>query len=314
MELKSIILEALNDLKNSNPLNDKEIMLFKYVNRRREQQQLSASELIKLFSIMLTTLGMDESQSKYYYNLYILNYRPKGDYENITQDDFVDPRTSKPKRVSNINSREYVTNRIPFKGSNLEGYWDINSKNQKYYVVKSYGWYPIYLFINDKWYGVSDRYSSSTSKQMSHSRPSVYDPNVGSQIQYVTRNEIADLIEGKTMEEIEKERVTNFVERFKSIYSNMKKTLTVGSWGDRIKVTFNIDRVSKFRGKIKFVISVLKAGSVVNNRMVLDPEGYTTNDDFVKKLEEGIKNRIIRDNSDYLSEDNTVFEFKHTEV
>ena len=27
--------------------------------------------------------------------------------------------------------------------------WDVNGKNEWYYVVVSYGWYPLFLFINN---------------------------------------------------------------------------------------------------------------------------------------------------------------------
>jgi hypothetical protein len=74
------------------------------------------------------------------------------------------------KKISNVESSSYSENLLPFKGANLEGKLLDNGD----YVVLSYGYYPIWWYCKSegKWYGNSTKYSVTTSKQMSQSRPS----------------------------------------------------------------------------------------------------------------------------------------------
>lgn len=74
----------------------------------------------------------------------------------------------KHSRTTNNKSREFVENVRPFKASNLEGREEGN-----YYVVYSYGWYPIFAYSieSDKWFECEEGYSVSTKKQMCQCRP-----------------------------------------------------------------------------------------------------------------------------------------------
>jgi uncharacterized protein (UPF0333 family) len=70
-------------------------------------------------------------------------------------------------RTSNNKASYYVENQIPFKGSNTFGEW-----NHNLYIVYSYGkHFPMYLFDGLHWYGNSDKFSSSTSKQQTQLHP-----------------------------------------------------------------------------------------------------------------------------------------------
>ena len=73
------------------------------------------------------------------------------------------------QRIANTQAREYTENLIPFKGANLEG----KTLDNGDYVVLSYGYYPIWWYCKSqgKWYGNSTKYSVTTSKQTSQSRP-----------------------------------------------------------------------------------------------------------------------------------------------
>lgn len=72
------------------------------------------------------------------------------------------------KRIANKNAGEYASKLIDFKGSNLHG-----SKEDGFYTVWSYVWYPLftYSFATELWYENEDRYSVSTSKQSGQSHP-----------------------------------------------------------------------------------------------------------------------------------------------
>jgi hypothetical protein len=84
-------------------------------------------------------------------------------------------------RISNRDAREYTENMIPFVANNLEGKTLSNGD----YVVLSYGYYPIWYYCKaeNQWYGNSTKYSVTTSKHMSQSRPT-YDAKMQ------TRNEL----------------------------------------------------------------------------------------------------------------------------
>lgn len=71
------------------------------------------------------------------------------------------------KKVSNVNARESVTNKINFKGNNTFGYWE----NNIYKVYSFGGHFPIYAFKSGSWYKNIDKYSQSTNKHQSQLKP-----------------------------------------------------------------------------------------------------------------------------------------------
>lgn len=76
------------------------------------------------------------------------------------------------ERVANSQAREYTENMLPFRANNLEGKTLENGD----YVVLFYGYYPIWFYCkrDGKWYGNRDKFSVTTSKHMSQSRPTYH--------------------------------------------------------------------------------------------------------------------------------------------
>lgn len=74
-----------------------------------------------------------------------------------------------PARINNAEAKEFSENQFPFRGNNLEGKVLDNGD----YVVLSYGYYPIWYWSakEQKWYGTTDKYSNTTARQISQSRP-----------------------------------------------------------------------------------------------------------------------------------------------
>ena len=311
-ELVNIVRNTINEIiggtGKDGPLNRQEILLFKQLNNHKKELG-DKNSLMKFIKEFLPILGLPAGQELFYYETYTQNYRPQGDYENITHETFKNVRQLKSKKVSNSRSSEYVTSQIPFVGSNLEGYWDVNHKNQWYYVVKSYGWYPIYLHINNQWYEVSDRYSSSTGRQMGQSRPR-YSNYVKDRIISVTQGEMNRLIRGDSLVEIEKDRTDRFVDDSKNFYPNKKLSMIVGQWGNKKRVEILINRIGKYRDKVKFIITILKANRMDGRKTVETPDGKMVDTTILDQIKQDITNRIIGDNSEFLSEANTIFEFK----
>ena len=99
------------------------------------------------------------------------NFRRRFD-EGGMDDEYA--RGGSPK-IANNESRSYTENMMPFKGSNLEG----KTLDNGDYVVLSYGYYPIWFYSKSQgqWYGNKDKYSQSTGRQISQSRPT-YDATI----------------------------------------------------------------------------------------------------------------------------------------
>ena len=310
--IKQILKEQLEGT-GDKPLSEKEIRLFKYLNTHKKETKTQAA-LLDLVSTMMPMIGKNPNEARFYYEVYTANFRPDGDYENLDKNNFKDYREFKQRKTPNNNAYVYTGSKIPFKGSNLEGTWNVNRNNEWYYVVTSYNWYPIYLFINNQWYRVSNNWSSSTSKHLSNANPNRknYDSNLQQEVTSVTPDEIKSIMDGKSLTDVKTNRVSNFKEKFAEALKSTSKLISIG-WGeDKKKVKYTITDVSEENGKIKFDIRINKAGTVEGtNKMVVNPDGYIHPSPFSEDLEEGIAQRIMYDNKDYLSKDNTIFVFQH---
>ena len=88
-----------------------------------------------------------------------------------------------PKTSNAGCGRTHVTHKLPFKGSNVYGFWIENEGEfpDPRYVVFSYGaHWPLWVYTKatDQWFRNDDRYSSTTSKQRSQSAPGQYDVSI----------------------------------------------------------------------------------------------------------------------------------------
>ena len=117
---------------------------------------------------------------------------------------------------------------------------------------------------------------------------------------------------GESLSNVKTNRVSNFSDKFTKVLKGTKKLLTIGWGDDKKKVDYTITNAKKVRDKIKFEIIINKAGTVEGtNKMVVNPDGYIHPSPFSEDLERGIIEKIISDNRDYLSKDNTTFVFQH---
>jgi hypothetical protein len=303
--MKELIKRILKEEQESPVLNKKEILLFKYINDNK-QNAGTKNEMVKFIQEMLRYFGMSPNDATMYYEIYTANFRPDGDYENLTKENFKDYRQFKQRKVTNNTAYEYATAKMPFKGSNVEGQWEVNNNNDWYYVVKSYGWYPIFLFINDQWYRTLDTYSSATRKQMSQVRP-VFDSNLNSDVISVTKGEMERLMDGRyNLERVNTDRVSNFV-KGKDKVTNQSKLIS-GGWGDNAhRVNFMIKDVEDVDGKIKISVEVLKAGKMIDRKMIPD-SNFKDNPELLDGIMKTIKQDILRTYPSYLTDNNTEIE------
>lgn len=85
-------------------------------------------------------------------------------------------------KIPNYKAREYVQNRQPFTGSNTFGECVGNA-----YVVYSYGHHwPMFIYVDGKWYENANKRSVTTSRHQTQLRP--YDTNL------ISDNELRDMI------------------------------------------------------------------------------------------------------------------------
>ena len=304
--MKELIRRILKEEQEAPVLNKKEILLFKYINDNK-QNAGTKNEMIKFIQEMLRYFGIPINEATMYYEIYTANFRPDGDYENLTKENFKDYRQFKQRKVANNSAYEYATAKMPFKGSNVEGQWNVNNNNDWYYVIQSYGYYPVFLFINNQWYRTLDTYSPSTKKQMSQVNPVKYDSNLKSDVVSVTKGEMERLMDGRyNLERVNTDRVSNFVSR-KDKVTNQSKLIS-GGWGDNAhRVNFMIKDVEEVDGKIKISIQVLKAGKMIDRKMIPD-SNFRDNPELLDGIMKTIKQDILRTYPSYLTDSNTEIE------
>ena len=303
--MKELIRRILRE-EQEGPLTKKEIMLFKYIDKNKKETK-TKPEFLKFLKSILPVLGMSPNETNFYYEVYTANFRPEGDYENLTKENFKDYRQFKQRKVTNNTAYEYATAKMPFKGSNLEGQWEVNNNNDWYYVIKSYGWYPIFLFINNQWYRTLDTYSSSTRKQMNQVNPVKFDSNLRADVMSLNRGEMDRLMDGRySLERVKTDRVSNFV-KIKDKVTNQSKLIS-GGWGDNAhRVNFMVKDVEDVEGKIKIFVKILKAGKMVDRKMIPD-SNFKDNTELFDDIMKTITSDILRTYPNYLTNDNTEIE------
>jgi hypothetical protein len=304
--MKELIRRILKEEQEGPVLSKKEILLFKYINDNKKKAG-DKNSLIELIKEMLRYFGMSQNDARMYYETYTANFRPDGDYESLTKENFKDYRQFKQRKVTNSTAYEYASAKMPFKASNIEGQWSVNSNNDWYYVITSYGWYPVFLFINNKWYRTLDTYSPATRKQMSQVNPIKYDSNLDSNVMGVTKGEMERLIDGRyDVNRVNSDRVTSFVIH-KDNKLNQSKLIS-GGYGDNAhRVNFMIKDIEDVDGKIKISVEILKAGKMVDRKMIPD-SNFRDDPELLNNIMKTIKQDILRTYPTHLTDDNTEIE------
>jgi hypothetical protein len=304
--MKELIKRILKEQQEEPVLSKKEILLFKFINDNK-QKSGTKSEIIQLIKEMLGYFGFSQSDATMYYEIYTANFRPNGDYQNLTKENFKDYREFKQRKVTNNTAYDYATAKMPFKASNIEGQWNVNSNNDWYYVIESYGWYPVFLFINDQWYRTLDTYSSSTRKQMSQVDPLKYDSNLRANVMGVTKGEMERLIDGRyDVNRVKSDRVTSFVIH-KGNKLNQSKLIS-GGYGDNAhRVNFMIKDIEDVDGKIKISVEILKAGKMIGRKMIPD-SNFKDDPQLLNDIMNTIKQDLLRTYPSHLTNDNTEIE------
>jgi hypothetical protein len=247
-------------------------MLFKYINSKKKEAK-TKPKLMELIITTLKSMGLEPSLSAFYYEMFALNYGEDGDYENLTHENFKGVKEFRSRTIPNTKAWEFTIAKMPFKGSNMDARWNTDSNGVDYYVVYSFGWYPIYLFKQGVWYEVTRRYSSSTGRQMSNANPVRYDSNIGKEVVLVTQDEMKKLERSATIDDIMKNKVKSAVKNKEHLISKKPKNVgSVSYWGDNedanamgFKVKFKVSDVREEDGKIVVDVNVMEVNRNFTN-------------------------------------------------
>ena len=273
-------------------LNRSTVKLFKILNTEKKNLKTRAN-ILEFLTKALKLIGFNPDLALYYLELYVLNYRKDGNYESISKNEIIDPKSQKGKTISNTKAWMYTMSQMPFKGSNLSSYWKDDSKGVPVYVVLSYGWYPIFVYKKGIWYQIVDSYSSSTGRQISNSNPNhwkAYNKNVESDVYFMNKEELRKLINYAGHDEIMKEKLERFKEKGKE--SSTQKLKNVSRYYPNIKIKFKIKSIEEEDGKAVVTIDVLD---------VLKKEGQKgveTSDNYLRGelngvTKESVENTIV---------------------
>ena len=218
------------------------VRLFKLFNEYKKTAR-TKKELLNIIMEYLPLFGISKVYAIYMLELYLLNYREDGDYSGLNKDNFIDPRNKSGKKTANYQSGDYTKAQLPFQGSNLEGRWTKDRNGVKYYVVKSYGWYPVYIYKEGKWYENFDRYSSSTGKQMNKARPYTYNNEIDTKVYLMSKYEMGLLESGFSHEDVMKKKK----ESFRDVKPSPKISTTKSSYGEvpNTSIKFKISSVEE---------------------------------------------------------------------
>jgi hypothetical protein len=281
--------------------------LFKVLDEEKKKKKKRA-EILQVIENLAPYMNIPEDYALYILELYLLNYRKDGDYSGLTKENFVDPRKQSGKTTPNTKAKLYTIALMPFKGSNLIGQWSKDYKGKPFYEVVSYDWYPVYIFKDDKWYEVTRRYSSSTSRQMENANPVKWSDDLEEPVYLLTEKEMDMLKRGMSHEQVMKHKV-EALKKFEPELTKRKKTAKVYSWmGDaetaNANVKFKIKSIEEEGDKAIVTVDIL---DVINRD---DDKEKPTSQNYLKgemqgmtkeKAEEKAKVKIMGILRDYMA-------------
>ena len=316
--------DMVSEAVDSNVAPDKVIIkLFQFLNEQKSNYKTKV-ELEKAIKDYLPYFGIDQYYATYILEVYLLNYRQDGDYSSLTKDNFIDPRTMKGKRTPNYNAKVYTRAQLPFEGSNLRGYWR-TTMDGKIYIVESYGWYPVYIFKDGKWYEASDRYSSSTGKQMNASQPYRWNDTLKTEVYLLTRREMEMIERGASHEQVMKQKRETFKELAPSLVSQKLTTTKSPSYSavaPNTSIKFKISSVDEIDDKNVVNVDIYDVLKTRAGVQIATPENYLKGEIpnvTPEKIEKQIEIKLRNNLRDYLGpkfsdkpeEENIIFRFNH---
>jgi len=299
------------------------VKLFKVLNDEKKKVR-TKKELLEVIKGFAPYFNIPNGYELYLLELYLLNYRKDGDYSGLTKENFVDPRKMKGKWTSNSKANSYTKAQLPFQGSNLRCFWTSRG-GQKYYVVESWGWYPVYIYRDGIWYENSDRYSSSTGRQMYRSQPYEYNDTLNSKVYLLTRDEMKMVENGVSHDQIMKAKRQKLKGKESELKSKRMSTFrNWGGWGvdnRNFNVKYKVNSVEEEGDKLILNVDIFDVVKREDGRGVPTPLNYFRGElpnVTVEDVENGLKRHLRNDFREYLGprfdkmeDQNIEFRFNH---
>ena len=266
--------------------SNEEIKMFKILNREKENLG-TKEDFISFIKTMLRAIGFDQDDAPRLYYLFSANYRPDGKYEDIMMGDEKSLLGLRPERTPNFKASIFAKSKIPFKGSNLEGFWEKDPSGKLQYIITSYNWYPIYIYKNNKWYRVTESYSKSTSKQMSNTR--IW----GDKIVDLTANQMNQLRRGVKEEEINEDKFEQLYQSLKSyegrnynfISTELYNLVQEGYPSSRVRFKFRVNNLDK-NDKVNLGVDMLEIAFKDRNGQIITRVRPENTPNFESKMSE----------------------------
>ena len=295
--LKKIINED-NELYIKKILKPEILLIFKHLDSEKKTRK-NKSELLELIKSLCVYMGISSNLSLYILELYVLNYRENGDYKNITSDNFVDPKKMVGKGTSNSKANQYTIAMLPFKGSNLNGFWEKDVHGVEQYVVTSYKWYPIYIFKNEKWYEIVDSYSISTSRHISNSNPVSWSDKLSCNVFLLTSDEMSNLRSGVSHSKIMEDKLKKLKDFNSEIGKRKQNTkISVDDFGNHFNtknysVKYKVKSIDLESNKIATI--TVDVYDVIDRNPNAEPKNYLKDNIqnlTIKRVEDEIKMKV----------------------
>jgi hypothetical protein len=296
------------------------VKLFRLFNEYKKSSK-TKKELLNTIMEFLPMFGISKVYATYMLELYLLNYREDGDYSGLNKNNFIDPRNKSGKKTANYQAGDYTKAQLPFQGSNLRGYWTKDRNGVKYYVVKSYGWYPVYIYKEGKWYENFDRYSNSTSKQMLRSRPYTYNSDIDTNVYLMSKKEMEMLESGFSHEDVMKKKK----ESLKDVQPSPRITTAKSEYwrGDipSLNIKFKISSIEDLGDKNAVNVDIYDVLKTENGKQIPTPENYLKGElgnVTPEKVEKEVEKKLRQNFRQYLGpklgntdEELVTFRFNH---
>jgi hypothetical protein len=256
------------------------LKIFKVLDEEKKNHKRK-KELLDSVKSYLPYVGIPEGYELYILELFLLNYRKDGDYSGLNENNFIDPRKLRGKWTPNTKAYLYSKAQMPFKGSNLEGYWTKDSNGKPVYVVMSYGWYPIYIFRDGIWYEAINSYSSSTGRQMSNVNPVEWSEELNDKVYRLTQNEMNMVLRGSSHEDVIKNKLIQIKKQEPELKSKRVVSHSTYSWYDdneqgrpQVKIKYKINSVDIVDDVAVVNVDIYDVVKRDGNKSIDTPENY----------------------------------------
>ena len=296
------------------------VRLFKLFNEYKKTAK-TKKELLNIIMEYLPLFGISKIYAIYMLELYLLNFREDGDYSGLNKNNFIDPRNKSGQKTANYQAGDYTKAQLPFQGSNLEGRWTKDRNGVKYYVVKSYGWYPVYIYKEGKWYENFDRYSSSTGKQMNNARPYTYNNEIDTKVYLMSKKEMEMLESGFSHEDVMKKKK----ESLKDVQPSPRITTAKSEYWrggiPSLNIKFKISSIEDLGDKNAVNVDIYDVLKTENGKQIPTPENYLKGElgnVTPEKVEKEVERKLRQNFREYLGpklgnqdEELVTFRFNH---